>query len=65
MYNHCNICNILIYFCNIRMKHLKHTYGTYEILETYAHNMGKPRAGRFQSSGSKPASHEHHHYHHR
>jgi hypothetical protein len=24
MYNHCNICNILVYFCNIRIKHLQH-----------------------------------------
>jgi hypothetical protein len=22
MYNHCNMCNITIYFCNIHMKHL-------------------------------------------
>jgi hypothetical protein len=26
VYNHSNICNILIYFCNIRIKHLQHTY---------------------------------------
>jgi hypothetical protein len=37
--SHCYMCNILIYFCNIHMKHLQHTYDTYEILETYAHNM--------------------------
>jgi hypothetical protein len=24
VYNHCNICNIPIYFCNNRMKHLQH-----------------------------------------
>ena len=33
MYNHCNICNITIYFCNIHMKHLQHTYKTSETLE--------------------------------
>jgi hypothetical protein len=27
VYSHCNICNILIYFCNIYMKHL-HTSET-------------------------------------
>jgi len=35
----CNTCNILVYFCNIYMKHLQHTLGTSEILETYACNM--------------------------
>jgi hypothetical protein len=35
MYNHCNICNILIYFCNIRVKHLYIS----ETFETYACNM--------------------------
>jgi hypothetical protein len=34
VYNHCNICNIPIYFYNIHMKHLQHTYETSEILET-------------------------------
>jgi hypothetical protein len=34
VYNHCNICNILIYFCNIRMKHLKYTSEITETLET-------------------------------
>ena len=24
VYSHCSMCNILIYFCNIQMKHLKH-----------------------------------------
>jgi hypothetical protein len=42
VYNHCNICNIPIYFCNIRMKRLKHTY---ETLETCACNMREPEAG--------------------
>ena len=36
VYNHCNICNIPIYFCNIRIKHLQHTS---ETLETDACNM--------------------------
>ena len=35
VYNHCNIYNIPIYFCNIRMKQLKHTSKTTETLETY------------------------------
>ena len=39
IYNHCNICNILIYFCDICMKHLQHTSETSEILKTYACNM--------------------------
>jgi hypothetical protein len=25
VYNHCNICNISIYFCNTHIKHLQHT----------------------------------------
>ena len=40
MYNYCNMCNISIYYCNIRMKHLLHTSKT---LETYACNMGFER----------------------
>jgi Na+-translocating ferredoxin:NAD+ oxidoreductase RNF subunit RnfB len=36
VYNHCNICNIPIYFCNIHTKHLQQTS---ETLETYAYNM--------------------------
>jgi hypothetical protein len=36
MYNHCNMCNITIYFCNIHMKHLQHTS---ETLKTYSCNM--------------------------
>ena len=28
-----NTCNISIYFCNIHMKHLQHTYETSETLE--------------------------------
>ena len=53
VYNHCNICNIPIYFCNIRMKHLKHTYETSKTLETCTCNMGEPRDGRFQPLGSE------------
>jgi hypothetical protein len=34
VYSHNNICNIQIYFCNIQMKHLQHTYETPETLET-------------------------------
>jgi hypothetical protein len=36
VYNHCNICNIPIYFCNIHLKHLQHTSKTFK---TYAYNM--------------------------
>jgi hypothetical protein len=39
VYNHCNICNIPIYFCNIHMRHLQHIYETSETLETYFYNM--------------------------
>jgi hypothetical protein len=35
----CNICNILIYFCNIHMKHLQHTPKTAETFEIYTCNM--------------------------
>jgi hypothetical protein len=43
MYNHCNMCNILIYFCNMKMKHLQHPDETSEILEIYLCNMGFQR----------------------
>jgi hypothetical protein len=36
VYNHCNICNISVSFCNIHMKHLQHTS---ETSETYSCNM--------------------------
>ena len=39
VYNHCNICNIPIYFCNIHLKHLQRTSKTSETLERYACNM--------------------------
>ena len=39
VYNHCNICNIPIYFCNIHLKHLQHTSETSETLKIYACNM--------------------------
>jgi hypothetical protein len=39
MYSHCNICNIPIHFCNIKMKHLQHPDKTSETLETYLCNM--------------------------
>jgi hypothetical protein len=32
------MCNISIYFCNTNIKHLQHTSGTFEILETYICN---------------------------
>ena len=39
VYNHCNICNISIYFCNIHMRYLQHTSETSKTLETYACDM--------------------------
>ena len=35
VYSHCNMCNILIYFCDIHKKHLQHPFQTSETLETY------------------------------
>jgi hypothetical protein len=43
MYNHYNIYNIQIYFCNIRMKQLKHTSEKTETLKTCACNMSEKR----------------------
>jgi hypothetical protein len=37
VYSHCNMCNIPIYFYNIKMKHLQHRD---ETSETYSYNMG-------------------------
>jgi hypothetical protein len=37
------MCNILIYFCNIKMKHLQHPDKTFETIKTYACNMGFQR----------------------
>jgi hypothetical protein len=53
VYNHCNICNVPIYFSNIQIKQLKHTFETSETFETYVCNIGegKVKAGQFQSSG--------------
>jgi hypothetical protein len=39
MYNHCNMCNIPIYFYSICMQHLQHTSKTFETLEIDACNM--------------------------
>jgi len=39
VYNHCNTCNIPIYFYNIYLKHLQYTFETSKTLETYACNM--------------------------
>jgi hypothetical protein len=39
VYNHCNMCNIQIYFCNIHMKHLQRTSEISETSETYSCNM--------------------------
>jgi hypothetical protein len=40
VYNYCNMCNILIYFYKIDIKHLQHTSKT---LKTYDCNMGFQR----------------------
>ena len=40
VYSHCNMCNISIYFCNIKMKQLQYPDETYETLETHFYNMG-------------------------
>ena len=39
VYNHCNICNNPIYFCNIHLNHLQHASDPSETLEMYAYNM--------------------------
>ena len=39
VYNHCNMCNIMIYFCNIQMKHLQHISEISETIEIYSCNM--------------------------
>jgi hypothetical protein len=31
MYSHCNMCNISIYLCNIKMKYLKHLKHSYNM----------------------------------
>ena len=40
VYTHYNMCNILIYFCNIHIKHLQHSNATSETLKIYSCNMG-------------------------
>jgi hypothetical protein len=45
VYNHYNICNIMIYFCNNRMKHLQHTSKTSETFEVYTCNMHVSQCG--------------------
>jgi hypothetical protein len=52
VYNH---CNIPIYFCNIRMKQLKHTSETTEILETWACNMYKKRPETLETQHRRAA----------
>jgi hypothetical protein len=39
VYNHCNMCNITIYFYNIYIKYLQHTFETSKTIETYSCNM--------------------------
>jgi hypothetical protein len=40
VYSHHNMCNIPIYFYNIKMKHSQHPDKTYETLQTYSCNIG-------------------------
>jgi hypothetical protein len=40
VYSHCNMCNILMYFYNIKMKHLQYPNETSETLEIYSCNIG-------------------------
>jgi hypothetical protein len=40
VYSKCNVCNISIYLCNIKMKHLQYLDETPETLEAYYCNMG-------------------------
>ena len=39
VYSHYNMCDILIYFCNIDIQHLQHSSETFETIETHACNM--------------------------
>jgi hypothetical protein len=52
VYNHCNICNFPIYFCNIRMKQLKHTYETTKTLETWRRRTPMVGEGAAAGQGS-------------
>jgi hypothetical protein len=64
VYNHCNIRNISIYFCNIYLKLLQHTFKISEALETYACNMlfstlFRTTQSRMETAGSgQPATEE-------
>jgi hypothetical protein len=55
MYNHYNIYNIQIYFCNIRMKQLKHTSQKTETLETWACNMSEKRPETLETQHHRAA----------
>ena len=46
VYNHYNMYNITIYFCNIHMKHLQHTSETSETLATCTFNASSPYCSR-------------------
>jgi hypothetical protein len=55
VYSHCIICNIPIYFCNIHMKHLQHTFEISETLQTYACNTrGHQRPSVHLGAGTGP-----------
>jgi hypothetical protein len=56
MHNHCNISNILIYFCNIYMKPLQHTSETSKTLETYTCNIFTLLPDDAKQSGELPVS---------
>ena len=57
VYSHFNMCNISIYFCNIKIKHLQHPDKISEILETYSYNMGFARTNGGTSVRRSTAAH--------
>jgi hypothetical protein len=55
VYNHCNIYNIPIYFCNIRMKQLKHSSKITETLGSWTCNMSEMHRKTLEKTASSPA----------
>jgi hypothetical protein len=51
VYSHCNMCNILTYFCDIQMKDMQYPDKTSKTLETYACNMRFQRNVTLQLGG--------------
>jgi hypothetical protein len=62
VYNHYNMCNITIYFCNIYMKYLQHISETYSLQHALSRNifllLGRMEARRCVvfTEGSSPAA---------